>query len=198
MRCYGSEILSEPREAIRLSGFKFRGPDEVVYRYLELMQRLGSARGQNPVAGSGYVFAFSCAKCGNRERIERIERDKEGRTVRAAWLCGQEKCGEPWPVEVGFVLKHEIDGSPHGSLDELLAELATLSKWIGQLGHWERRIYVELYLCQKVGCYQDVARVAKKRFRSKRSWTEDRVRKIVTRAREVLSYRIFRAGVQAQ
>jgi len=175
---------------------RFKGPDQVVYRYLELSKRLGSARGQNPVAGSGYVFAVKCKRCGFKNREERISRDRQGRTAKAAWICSH--CGDPWNVEIGFLMKHEIDGTPKGCIEDLYAELSILSKWISQLGHWERRIYVELYLVDQIGDYRDVALEANKRYpRAKRGWTQDRVRKLVQRGRETLSYRIFKAGMQA-
>jgi len=173
----------------------FSSPDQVVYRYMELLERLGSARGQNPVASSGYVFRYRCKRggCGSRERVELIQLDKQGRTIRTAWVCV--KCGDPWGVEIGFLMKREVKGGRRTSIEDLYSELGTLSKWLSLLGHWERRIYVQLYLCEQVGDYRDVALTARKRYpRSKRSWTTKRVRTIVQHSREVLSYRILKAN----
>jgi len=166
-----------------------------VYRYLELLERLGSARGQNPVASSGYVFKHRCERrgCGSKERVELIQLDKQGKTMRTAWVCV--KCGTPWKVEIGFLMKREVKGGRHCSIEDLYAELGTLGKWIGQLGHWERRIYVQLYLCEQVGDYNDVAKTARNRFpKAKRGWNSRRVRNIIQRSREVLSYRILKAN----
>ncbi len=176
----------------------FSSPDQVVYRYLELLERLSSASGQNPVASSGYVFKARCSKpgCKNKERIELIQLDKEGRTIRTAWVCV--KCGTPWSVEIGFLMKREVTGGRHTSIEDLYSELGTLSKWIGLLGHWERRIYVQLYLCEQVGDYKDVAVTACKRWpRAKRKWTPKRTRQIIQRSREVLAYRIVVSGMSA-
>ena len=173
----------------------FSGPDQVVYRYLELLERLGTARGQNPVAATGYVFSHRCVRkgCGSRERVELIQLDKQGRTLKTAWVCT--KCGTPWKVENGFLMKREVKGGRHSSIEDLYAELGTLGNWIGLLGHWDRRIYVGLYLCEQIGDYKDVALTANKRFpRAKRGWSAKRVRNIVQHSREVLSYRILRAN----
>ncbi len=171
------------------------GPDQVVYRYLELLERLGSARGQNPVAASGYVFRHRCQRdgCTSKERVELIQLDKQGKTLRTAWVCT--KCGTPWKVEIGFLMKREVKGGRHCSIEDLYSELGTLAKWIDCLGYWDRRIYVQLYLCEQVGDYSDVAMTARKRFpRAKRGWTPKRIRNIVQRSREVLSYRIIKAN----
>jgi len=169
------------------------GPDQVVYRYLELLERLGTARGQNPVAATGYVFRHRCKNCSGKERVELIQLDKEGKTMRTAWVCV--KCGTPWRVEKGFLMKREVSGGKHGSIEDLYSELGTLGKWIDLLGHWDRRIYIQLYLCEQIGDYKDVALTARKRFpRAKRGWTTKRVRNIVQRSREVLSYRILKAN----
>lgn len=174
---------------------QFSSPDQVVYRYLELLERLGSARGQNPVAASGYVFSHRCQSrgCTSKSRVELIQLDKQGKTMRTAWVC--ERCGHPWKVEIGFLMKREVKGGRYSSIEDLYAELGTLAKWIDNLGHWDRRIYVQLYLCEQIGDYKDVAMAARKRFpRAKRGWTPKRVRNIVQRSREVLSYRILKAN----
>lgn len=129
---------------------------------MQLRQRLGSPSARHPVVDQGIVFGDKCDRCKATETcLEQLDE----RSGASRWVCGAEGCGEPWPVDVKFLLRNEFQATrrPDASAD-LYADLGTYSQILGKLLLREQRIYLLLYLYEDVGGYEEVAFEANQRW----------------------------------
>ncbi len=167
-------------------------PDSVLWRYMQLRQRLGSPSARSPIVDRGLVFGDKCPECKAKDsRLEQLD-EKSGAS---RWVCGAEGCGQPWPVDVAFLLRNEFSSSrrPDASSD-LYADLGTYSKILDRLLLREKRIYLLLYLYEDVGGYEKVAFEANQRWPSFRPpygtrgpkparWSKWTVQRVITDGR---------------
>jgi hypothetical protein len=177
-------------------------PDAVLWRYLELKEKLGAPAGRNAIAERGLVFGDRCASCaGTVFHEEHSERTKAIR-----YVCSG--CEASWPVDVAFLLRNEFQSSRHGDIGgDLRALMADYGAILSKLQLREKRIYLLLYLYENVGCYESVAKEATKRWprsippwggRGPRpgGWTEWGVRRVVTDARRAINDELQARGMK--
>lgn len=167
-------------------------PDEVLWRYLELRQKLGAPAARHTVVDRGLVFGDRCAQCKAPEADARLE-ERDERAKASRWVCS--KCAAVWPVDLAFLLRNEFQSTPKpDAAADLYSLLGTYSQILSGLTLREQRVYLLLYLYENVGAYDQVAREANKRWprsnpptgsRGPRPnvWTEWGVRRCVTGAR---------------
>lgn len=175
-------------------------PDDVLWRYLELRERLGSAPAHRLVAETGLLFDHRCPRCGAGSAARILVEKRLAHQVRgAAYRCTA--CQGSWPVHVGFLLRNEVGGwrslRRRGGLEAGLTELAGYGLALSRLSMRERRIYLELYVFGQRGCYAAVAYEANRRWprmkplRDGRTagprWTEWHVRVVCESARRKIS-----------
>lgn len=153
----------------------YRSADHATRRWLELYEKLGSAKGINPVLSTGRYFARFCESCGSTRRVEkRKDPNTPGRAALYWWACG--RCGEDWDVEASFLFRNDIQISHRPSgLGESQAEFILLSGPLGKLTLWQKRLYVLMFMAEGKS-YDRGASEANIRWRSRHHWTEDRVR----------------------
>ncbi len=172
-------------------------PDSVLWRYLQLRQRLGSPSARNPVVDRGLVFGDHCLKCGARNEEARLE-EIDQRSGASRWICGVEGCREPWPVDLGFLLRNDFQSTPRPDASaDLYADLGTYALILGKLLLREQRIYLLLYQYEDL-CLESVADEANARWptfhppygsRGPRPtrWSRWTVQRVVTDARRRLN-----------
>lgn len=177
-------------------------PDEVLWRYLELKEKLGAPAGRNAIAERGLVFGDRCGECG--ESMFHEEHSEKTKAVR--YMCS--KCNAPWPVDVAFLLRNEFQSSRRGDVaGDLYALMATYSSILSKLQLREKRVYLLLYLYENVGGYDLVAKEATKRWprsvpptggRGPRAngWSEWSVRRVVTDARRRINDELQACGIK--
>ncbi len=137
-------------------------PDDVLWRYLALRQKIGAPSARNAVVDKGLVFGDECVACGESLEVARVE-ERDEKTKASRWVCSV--CDAVWPVDLKFLLRNEFDSSPRpGVGEELYALLGTYSTILSRLLLREQRIYLLLYLYENVGGYEEVARVANERW----------------------------------
>ena len=180
-------------------------PDEVLWRYLELRQKLGSPAARNTVAERGLVFGDECAECEAPEKGARLEQHCE-KTRASRWVCSA--CDAPWPVDVAFLLRNEFQSAPRPGVQmELYALLGTYSQILSGLPLREQRCYLLLYLYENVGDYLAVADEMRRRWPrshppngrhgpSPGGWTEWAVRRTVTDARKRINADLRARGLK--
>lgn len=177
-------------------------PDEVLWRYLELKEKLGAPAGRNVIAERGLVFGDRCEQCGESEFHE--EHSEKTRAVR--YMCS--KCHAVWPVDIAFLLRNEFQSSRRGDVGgELFALMATYGSILASLPLREQRVYLLLYLYENVGAYDLVAREASKRWprsippwggRGPRpsQWSEWGVRRVIADARRRINGELRARGLK--
>lgn len=173
-------------------------PDQVLWAYLELRQRLGSPTARDAVIDRGLVFGDFCsnAACKAPKELAKLE-ERDPKSKASRWICSE--CAAAWPVDLAFLLRNEFQSSPRGDAGaDLYAQMATYGTMLSRLPLREQRIYLLLYLYEGVGAYRDVADAANRRFprtapphgqRGPRQnhWTEWTVRRCITAARRRLN-----------
>lgn len=182
-------------------------PDDVLWRYLALRERIASASGRQPIAEKGLVFADKCPRCKATEKDARLEEIDE-RTNASRWICIE--CEAAWPVEVAFLLRNEFQSSPKpDAAADLYAELATWHQILSKLLLREQRIYLLLYLYENVGGYGEVALEANRRWPGSRPphgqrgprpaiWTPWTVQRVVVDARRRLNEELRHRGFRGR
>ena len=184
-----------------------KSPDEVLWRYLALRERIASASGRQPIAEKGLVFADKCPACGVLEADARME-EHDDRTGASRWVCIE--CEAAWPVEVAFLLRNEFQSSPKpDAAADLYAELATYHQILTKLLLREQRIYLLLYLYEDVGGYREVALEANRRWPTFRPphgsrgprpsiWSSWTVQRVVVDARRRLNDELRHRGLRGR
>lgn len=182
-----------------------RTPDEVLWRYLELRQKLGAPSARDTVAERGLVFGEKCPECDAPERLARLEQ-LNPKTGASRWTCST--CNALWPVDVAFLLRNEFQSTPRPDASgDLYALLGTYSQILGKLPLREQRCYLLLYLYENVGDYEAVAVEMNRRWPrsrppngahgpSPRGWTEWAVRRTVTDARKRINSDLRARGLK--
>lgn len=180
-------------------GEPFASPDDVLWRFLRLRERLGAPRRAHRVIDRGLVFGDRCQDCGaSAETAWFDEYIRDPRTGVPGWryLCAE--CGQPWPVDVAFLLRNTIQSSGRsGGLDSQMNTLALYSSLLSVLDLRQQRVYLLLYLYENIGSYAAVADEMNKRFprssppqsaRGPRAggWSEWSVRQTINGARQKL------------
>lgn len=173
-----------------------QSPDEVLWRYLALRQKLGAPAARQVVVDRGLVFGDECDNCKAPSKEARLEEWDE-KTRASRWMCTE--CDRPWPVDLKFLLRNEFQSSRRPSQgEELHALLATYSKILSRLLLREQRIYLLLYLYENVGGYEEVAKEANQRWPNFKppygnrgpkpnGWTKHTVNRVVVDARRRLN-----------
>lgn len=176
---------------------KFSSPDQLLYRYVEQRERLGSARALSITRAEGYKFDARCKdeeNCSSQVYIEKLS--STGKSE--GFVCF--RCGEPWGVTEGRIMPAELDITPRpGQAEEQFAELATLERLLGKLTLWERRVWAaylladlsEFDIAEERGVLVKRRRVdsvvlyAQRRWPyAKQAWYRNRVWGLVKAARE--------------
>lgn len=172
-----------------------RSPDELLWRYLELGERLGSPAGQNLVAETGLVFAEACVRCG----ASPDHRTAVQKGPATAYRCGV--CQAVWPARIAFLLRNQVGSwrsgrRSGGKLEAMMNELAGYGLVLSRLTMRERRVYLRLYVLEQRGCYAAVAVEANRRWPRMRPmrdgrvagprWTEWHVRQVCDSARRTI------------
>ncbi len=181
-------------------------PDEVLWRYLALRERLGTPRTWRPVIDRGLVFGDSCLTCGASAKEARLE-ERDDRSGASRWVCAKDGCGAAWPVDLKFLLRYDPKSSPRPDGEvELFARLADLAKILDALLLREQRIYLLLYLYEGAGGFEEVARAANERWPTFRppggsrgpkpsTWSKHTVRQVVTAARSRINAELRQRGM---
>ena len=185
----------------------FTSPDELMYRYIEKREQLGSAKTLSIKRAEGYKFA---AKCVNAE----LKRKPCKSTVWAERLDGSGfvcfRCGAPWKATKGQIMPAEIDCTPRpGRAEDPFVELVTLERLLAKLTIWERRVWYD-YLLADLSEFDidDSTNVLRKRRnvdalvlylrrkwpRATHSWYRGRVWGLVKSAREKATKALCDAG----
>lgn len=167
-------------------------PDQLLWRYLELRQKLGAPAARQTVVDRGLVFGDRCSQCKAPEADARLE-ERDEKAEASRWICS--KCQAVWPVDLAFLLRNEFQSTPKpDAAADLYSLLGTYSMILSALPLREQRVYLLLYLYENVGGYDQVAKEANRRWprssppygtRGPRpdGWTEWTVRRCVTDAR---------------
>lgn len=138
-------------------------PDSVLFRYLELRERLESASPREPVAERGLVFAEVCGneKCAAPSVDARVE-EIDDRSKASRWICAE--CDKPWPVELKSLLWSDFQSSPvRDPTGDLRADLGTFYQILSRLLLREQRIYLLLVLFEGRS-YEEAATEANRRW----------------------------------
>jgi len=138
-----------------------RSPDELLWRYLRLRERLGSPRARQTVAETGLVFGGRCSECGAAEKLARLEELSKD-TLASRFRCSN--CNAAWPVDVAFLLRNEFQSSRRHDSSSLYDQLASYGRILSSLSIREQRVYLLLYLYEGIGGYADVAQEMNRRF----------------------------------
>ena len=108
-------------------------PDQVLWLYLELRQKLGSPAARDTVAERGLVFGDFCGskECKAPKESARLE-ERDPKSGASRWIC--QECGAAWPVDLAFLLRNEFQSSPRGDAGaELYAQMATYGGMLSRL-----------------------------------------------------------------
>lgn len=182
-------------------------PDDVLWRYLSLRERIASASGRQPIADKGLVWADKCPACGALDHDARME-EIDDRTSASRWVCVE--CLGAWPVEIAFLLRNEFQSTPKpDAAQDLYAELATYHQILTKLLLREQRIYLLLYLYENVGGYREVALEATRRWPTFRpphgqrgprpaTWTPWTVQRVVVDARRRVNEELRHRGLRGR
>jgi transposase-like protein len=184
-----------------------KSPDDILWRYLSLRERIASASGRQPVAEKGLVFAEKCPGCKALDREARME-EQDKRTGASRWVCIE--CEAAWPVEVAFLLRNEFQSTPKvDAAADLYAELATYYQMLSKLLLREQRIYLLLYLYENVGGYREVALESNRRWPTFRpphgsrgprpaTWSSWTVQRVIVDARRRLNDELRHRGLRGR
>ncbi len=162
--------------------------DDVLFEYLERIQRLGSAGSPRLIDDAGLSYAPSCA-CGSTDRFfASVNLDECGDQVFERWVCSE--CHELWIFHQGEIAVHEIQVPSTGGFVDTLGEIERLGQALKLLTRWQSRLYLQLYLWEDVRDRTEIARLANRRWRTGKvgRWTEWKVRQTIAGAQR----RIFR------
>ncbi len=141
---------------------KYSGPDAAVYDWRRCGERLMVAKTLNPIAEQGPAkFAIPTmrvpARCKSGCPAGRISFNRSGDAV-----CSE--CKQAWPI--AFIFSNDVTlGSRVDRRDDDLSVFTTLTHIIGRLPLWELRLYVQLYLFESVGGYDEIAEEAQRRWK---------------------------------
>lgn len=184
---------------------KIGSPDEVLWRYLELKRRLSApASRQSLIADRGLVFGDKCKTCAG----ETFHEERSEKSLAIRYICSNEECAKPWPVDLAFLLRNEFQSTRRSNgAAELFALMATYSQILKCLPLRDQRIYLLLYLYEGLGGYDQVAREATMRWprsvppwggRGPRptSWSAWGVRRVVHDARRRINDELRVRGIK--
>lgn len=125
---------------------KFSSSDGVIWRYLELAESLGSARGGRSVLQSGLKFSRKCGAIRFGRAGPIVCQSKQwtpkrfGKPPHYAYLPVCRQCGKEWPVEVSDIRSGQVHHQ-HSSVPDSLHDLATLARILGRLEKWTARVW---------------------------------------------------------
>lgn len=166
-------------------------PDELLWAYLELRERLAQPASRSPVADSGRVYARHCSQC-DAPAVEALLEERSDRKSTYVYRC--RACQALWPVDTAFLLKSEVQMPRSNGAVVVWRNLALYERVLASLPLDEQRAYLLLYLYEGVGSYTDVAAEMRRRWPTSvppsgragprvRGWTEWAVRQAVNSAR---------------
>ena len=162
--------------------------DDVLFEWLERIQRVESAGSPRLIEDTGISYAPSCS-CGSTERFfADVTLEECGDEVFSRWVCAE--CNELWIFHRGAIVVHEVQVCSGGNFDGTLAEIERLGQALKLLTRWQSRLYLQLYLWEDVRDRTEIAKRANTRWRTVRCgrWTEWKVRQTIAGAQK----RIFR------
>lgn len=182
-------------------------PDDVLWRYLALRERLSAPASRLTVVDQGLVFGDVCAnkKCRASSDDARLE-EQDARSGASRWMCNA--CGTVWPVDLAFLLRNEFQTTPRPDASaDLYARLGDYARILTRLLLREQRIYLLLYLYEGVGGYEEVAKAANTRWPTFRPpygnrgprpsyWTKHSVSRVVTDARKRINGELRHSGMR--
>lgn len=157
--------------------------DDVLFEYLERVQRLQAPSAGKMIDDSGLSYAPSC-ECGGRDRVfEPINLEGAGDEVFERWICAA--CDQLWVFARGEIAVREIQRpASTGAFEHEWDEAEKLAQALRLLGEWEARLYLQLYLWENMHDRTEIANQANRRWSTVRyrRWTEWHVRQTISGA----------------
>jgi hypothetical protein len=177
-------------------GFRDLDVDDILFEFLERVQRLEAPRSGRLLDDQGFTYAPAC-KCGHTERVfAQILLDEAGDQVFERWICAA--CDRPWCFNAGAIAVHEVRLPKGPGFEDKLSEVAQMQQALELLSVWEQRLYLQLYLWEKEHDRATVARIANKRWRTSR-WSEWKARRAISSAQHKIHHALgLRARVARQ
>ena len=178
----------------------------MLFRYLELRERLESASPRSPIADKGLVFEPICGNpnCKALDADARLEEIDE-RSKASRWLCVE--CGAAWPVELKWLLWNDFQSTPvRDPTGDLRADLGTYYQILSRLLLREQRIYLLLVLFERRS-YEDAAIEANRRWGNFRPphgqrgprperWSKWTIQRVVMDGRRRVSHELRARGLK--
>jgi hypothetical protein len=159
--------------------------DDVLFEFLERVQRIEAPRGGRLVDDSGLTYAAAC-ECGSTQRtFAAIKLREAGEDVFERWICAE--CDQLWIFSRGEIAVREVQVPRGGGLESQWGEIEQLKAALELLDQWEERLYLQLYLWEDMRDRGEIAKAANRRWRTHR-WTEWKVRQTISGAQKKIHY----------
>ena len=155
--------------------------DDVLFEFLERVQRIEAPRGGRLIDDSGLTYAAAC-ECGCSERVFAAIKLREiDDQVLERWICAE--CDQLWVFNRGEITVHEVQVPRGCGTEHALAEIEELKVALERLDLWETRLYLQLYLWEDERDRFEIAKLANRRWHTGR-WSEWKARQTISGAQK--------------
>lgn len=175
---------------------QLRSADHLIWKFIELGEKLAAPHTGSGVLHSGIVYADACAHCPGKTWMPKGFGQPPFRFYRP--VC--RRCQSDWGLFMADIRTFQVDHGRHDYAGDRLAELATLGRMLQKVPLWHLRVWVLRVLSSSL-TWEEVTQEARQRWRRKHVsvpagfFSERRCRTLVYEARDDAERMLVRAGM---